>query len=82
MTPAYLSRQLLAEMLSVSESTVDEMVRRGVIPPARQWLDRTYRWRWADVEMALEGYGVGGGGDPYSAGVRNAQTAKGGGIAP
>lgn len=81
MTPAYLSRASLAQMLDCAEKTVDELVRRGIIPPPRQWLDRTARWRWADVEMALEGYGVAGGGDPYSAGIRNAQAQKGSRIA-
>lgn len=81
--PAYLSRASLAHMLDCAEKTVDEMVRRGIIPPPRQWLDRTMRWCWEDVQLALKDYGVNGGGDPYLAGVRNAaEKQKGSRIAP
>lgn len=79
--PAYLSRASLARELDCSESTVDEMVRRGVIPAARRLSSGCVRWRWADVDMALQGNMPGSGeGDPYSLGARNAQAhqAKGG----
>jgi predicted DNA-binding transcriptional regulator AlpA len=78
--PAYLSRASLARELDCSESTVDEMVRRGVIPPAMRLSSGCVRWRWADVDMALQGYGLpsGDGIDPISRGIRNAaQASKG-----
>jgi len=77
--PAYLSRASLARELDCSESTVDEMVRRGVIPGPRKLSSGCTRWRWADVDQALQGYASGGDtGDPYTRGARNAaQASKG-----
>ena len=77
--PAYLSRASLARELDCSESTVDEMVRRGVIPPAMRLSSGCVRWRWADVDLALKGYAPGAGGeDAISRGIRNAaQASKG-----
>jgi predicted DNA-binding transcriptional regulator AlpA len=54
MTPApYLSRRSLAEALDIAESTVDEMVKRGVLPPPIKLSTGCVRWCWADVETAL-----------------------------
>jgi len=78
--PAYLSRASLARELDCSESTIDEMVRRGVIPPAMRLSSGCVRWRWADVDLALKGYAPGNDseGDPISRGIRNAaQASKG-----
>ena len=51
--PPYVSREELAWELSISENSVDEMVRRGVLPsPARQSV-RGPRWSWRSVETAL-----------------------------
>jgi hypothetical protein len=54
--PTYLSRASLARELDYFESTVDEMVRRGVIPPAMKFLSACVRRRWPGVDMALQGY--------------------------
>lgn len=72
-----MSRAELAWELSVSESTVDELVRRGVIPPAMKLTPGCVRWSWMAVEMALARLtGTADDGDPFMAGVRNAiQTA-------
>src|SRR5437868_13596096 len=51
--PSFLSRKELAWELSVSESTVDELVRRGVIPPATKLTPGCVRWSWTAVETAL-----------------------------
>jgi predicted DNA-binding transcriptional regulator AlpA len=76
--PAYLSRSSLARELDCSESTVDEMVRRGVIPPPLKLSSGCVRWRWADVDMALQSLGQGSGDDQISRGIRNAaQASKG-----
>lgn len=51
--PSYLSKSVLAAELCVSESTVDEMVRRGVIPQPIRLSAGCVRWRWETVDMAL-----------------------------
>ena len=49
----YISRAELAGRLSISENSVDEMVRRGVLPgPIKQSL-RGPRWSWSAVETTL-----------------------------
>lgn len=51
--PSYLSKASLATELDVSESTVDEMVRRGVIPKPVRLSAGCVRWRWETVDQAL-----------------------------
>lgn len=51
--PSYLSKTALAAEICVSESTVDEMVRRGVIPQPIRLSPGCVRWRWETVDMAL-----------------------------
>jgi predicted DNA-binding transcriptional regulator AlpA len=51
--PSYLSRASLATELDCAESTVDEMVKRGVLPAPLRLSTGCVRWRWADVETAL-----------------------------
>lgn len=60
MPGSYLSKPSLATELDVSESTVDEMVRRGVLPRPVRLSAGCVRWRWADVDMALASLGRGG----------------------
>jgi predicted DNA-binding transcriptional regulator AlpA len=55
---AYLSKPSLATELDVAESTVDEMVRRGVLPRPVKLSAGCVRWRWADVDMALASLGA------------------------
>jgi hypothetical protein len=51
--PPYVSRIELARELSISENSVEEMVRRGVLPtPTKQSLGGP-RWSWRAVEIAL-----------------------------
>ena len=50
---AYLSKASLAKELQVSETTVDEMVRRGVLPKPVRLSAGCIRWRWATVDAAL-----------------------------
>ena len=50
--PAFLSKASLAAELDISESTVDEWVRRGLLPrPIR--LSGSVRWSWVHVCAAL-----------------------------
>lgn len=69
--PAYLSKASLAVELDCSESTIDEMVRRGVLPKPLRLSNGCVRWSWADVEMALSSLKEGGQQDPFLEGARN-----------
>lgn len=80
-TPApYLSKASLADALEISESTVDEMVRRGVLPKPVKLSAGCVRWRWESVDRALASMGETPQESPSSqtaAGVQRAiETAK------
>jgi predicted DNA-binding transcriptional regulator AlpA len=70
--PAYLSRASLAEQLDCAVSTVDELVKRGVLPKPFHLSSGCVRWRWADVEVAIGTLNGATERDPYLAGVNNA----------
>jgi predicted DNA-binding transcriptional regulator AlpA len=71
--PSFMSRKELAWELSVSESTVDELVRRGVIPPATKLTPGCVRWSWTAVETALASLTAAtDDSDPFMVGARNA----------
>jgi predicted DNA-binding transcriptional regulator AlpA len=74
--PAFVSKRTLARELDCAESTVDELVKRGVLPKPFHLSNGCVRWRWADVETAIaslkEGAAAAGEFDPFLAGVRNA----------
>lgn len=54
MPPAsYLTKSALASELMISESTVDEYVRRGLLPPPIRISPSCVRWRWATVDEIL-----------------------------
>jgi predicted DNA-binding transcriptional regulator AlpA len=75
---AYPDKAQLAAELSMSESTVDEMVRRGVLPKPLRLSTGCIRWRWTDVEAALARLAAPADdspADPYMAGVRNVAKA-------
>lgn len=55
--PSYLPKAGLAHELSISETTVDEMVRRGVLPKPIRLSSGCIRWRWETVDMALASMG-------------------------
>jgi predicted DNA-binding transcriptional regulator AlpA len=77
--PSYLSCASLARELEVSETTVYEMVRRGVLPQPVKLSSGTVRWSWADVQMALGSLSAGRASeavsDPYLARARDASIA-------
>jgi predicted DNA-binding transcriptional regulator AlpA len=56
----YLSKASLAAALEISESTVDDMVRRGVLPKPVKLSSGCVRWRWETVDRALASLGAGG----------------------
>jgi predicted DNA-binding transcriptional regulator AlpA len=77
--PAYLSRKTLAHELDIAESTVDDFVKRGILPPSVTLSKGCVRWRWSDVEAAIDGKRVGqlqAPSDPYLAGVANVTTSN------
>lgn len=72
--PAYQSKSTLAAELDIAESTVDEMVRRGVLPKPIRLSPGCVRWCWQDVENALASLKEGGNtapADPYAVGASN-----------
>lgn len=76
--PAYMSRATLATYLDISESTVDEMVRRSVLPSPIKLSPGCVRFCWAEVEMALQARKNGAVEvDKYTAGARNVKAAEG-----
>ena len=64
----------------MSETTVYEMVRRGVLPRPVKMSAGCVRWCWADVQLALSSLGgdrvVNAGSDPFLAGARNATSTQ------
>jgi predicted DNA-binding transcriptional regulator AlpA len=76
---AYLSCASLAHELEISESTVYELVRRGVLPSPIKLSGGCVRWCWADVQAALASLGGGSpsdvANDPFLTGVRNVTSA-------
>jgi predicted DNA-binding transcriptional regulator AlpA len=52
--PSYVSRARMAQELDCAPSTIDEMVRRGILPKPVKLLSHCVRWRWAEVEMAID----------------------------
>jgi predicted DNA-binding transcriptional regulator AlpA len=75
--PSFMSRKELAWELSISESTIDELVRRGVIPPATKLTPGCVRWSWMAVENALASLTASkDDADPFMVGARNAVKAS------
>jgi len=54
MPTAYLSRASLAHELDISESTVDEMVRRGVLPKHAMRRKGEPMWCWEEIDRRLQ----------------------------
>lgn len=77
--PSYLSCASLARELDVSETTVHEMVRRGVIPQPVKLSSGCVRWCWADVQAALASRSAShiseAVSDPFLVGARNVASA-------
>jgi predicted DNA-binding transcriptional regulator AlpA len=78
--PDYVSAETLAYRLDCSRSTVDDYVRRGLLPTPRI-IGNLQRWRWSEIEAWIASQGAvrgqrssrdadGGEDDPYSLGVK------------
>jgi predicted DNA-binding transcriptional regulator AlpA len=76
--PAYCSKATLARQLDAAESTVDELVRKAILPPPIKLSSGCVRWIWADVVTALGSLKgtARDSGDPYLAAVRGEQTSE------
>lgn len=81
--PDYVSAETLAYRLDCSRSTIDDYVRRGLLP-APASVGNLQRWRWSDVEAwiaARSGLDRVGGpindsnDDAYFAGVKRVTAA-------
>jgi predicted DNA-binding transcriptional regulator AlpA len=74
-TPAYVSRATLAAELEVGESTVDELVKRGILPRPVNLSPGCVRWQWDAVRAALASLGAepdtSTPEDPFLAGIKN-----------
>jgi predicted DNA-binding transcriptional regulator AlpA len=71
--PSYPSKSTLAHELDCAESTIDQLVKRSVLPKPIKLSSGCVRWCWADVVAAigsLKGDGAAPN-DPYIAGVQN-----------
>jgi predicted DNA-binding transcriptional regulator AlpA len=80
LVPAYVSKKKLAEQLDVAESTVDELVRREVLPQPYHLSSGCVRWSWQQVDLAIRSLRgspeVSDPDDPYITGARNATKEK------
>lgn len=75
--PDYCSRETLAARLDVAPSYIDQLVKRGLLPPPTLMLGEAPRWRWAEVEKYMHGVADGAEShadqqDPYLAGIKRA----------
>lgn len=74
-TPAYVSRATLAAELEVGESTVDELVKRGILPRPVNLSPGCVRWQWDAVRATLASLGTepdtSTPEDPFLAGIKN-----------
>ena len=84
--PAFPSKSRLAAELDMAESTVDQMVKRGVLPSPVRLSTGCVRWCWADVVTAMQSLKDGAipakdgapqtSSDPYMAGAQNVTHIK------
>lgn len=57
-TPSYVDAKTGAAELCISESTWNDWVKAGVLPPPTKWLGisrKSPRWRWKDIDAYLSG---------------------------
>lgn len=73
--PSYLGKSRLATELDISETTVDDYVRRGLLPkPVR--IGGSVRWSWMQVQSLLDAHSTSGvSDDPFMAGLNNVSQA-------
>lgn len=75
--PAYPSKASLARELDCAESTVDELVRKGILPTPLRLSGGVVRWCWQDCVTALGSLKKpGASDDPYLTAVQEQQGGK------
>ncbi|HIE68841.1 MAG TPA: DNA-binding protein [Planctomycetes bacterium] len=79
--PDYVSAETLAQRLDCSKTTVHAYVRRGILPrPLR--IGELVRWRWTDIDAAIESFTAGtdsdahDANDPYLAGLERGEATE------
>jgi predicted DNA-binding transcriptional regulator AlpA len=82
--PDYVSAETLAYRLDCARSTVDDYVRRGLLPK-RRIIGNLQRWRWSEIEAwivnldamrpQLGSRDTDDEDDPYSLGVKRVTTS-------
>jgi predicted DNA-binding transcriptional regulator AlpA len=78
-SPAYMKRSTLAGHLDCAESTIDELVKRGVLPKPFSLAPGVVRWSWDEVDAAIKSLRTDASPterDPYLAGVANVVINK------
>ncbi|GGD30881.1 helix-turn-helix transcriptional regulator [Sinisalibacter lacisalsi] len=68
--PSYVSKATLAAELDISETTVDTLVQRGVLPKPVK-VGGSVRWSWAQVDASLAAANTAPEADPFMKGVSN-----------
>lgn len=68
--PSFVSKATLAAELDISESTVNSLVQRGILPKPIK-MGGSVRWSWAQVVEALAASASSSEADPYMQGVSN-----------
>ena len=75
--PDYLSKELLAHRLDMKVGAIDQLVKRGILPPPVN-IGEALRWRWPDVDRRIRGNGLQttsadhGADDPYLKAINGA----------
>lgn len=75
--PAFPDKTALARELCMAESTVDDFVRRSILPPPIKLSSGCVRWDWEEVKVRIRARKGALGGDPYLAGNLRAEAEKG-----
>lgn len=71
--PVFVSRQMAAELLSISVDTFDTWLRAGFIPAPHIDRGQIVRWHWPSLEEKLAGDGEAAAvSDPFVEGARRA----------
>jgi predicted DNA-binding transcriptional regulator AlpA len=75
--PDYLSKESLAHRLDMKVGAIDQLVKRGILPPPVS-IGEALRWRWPDVDRRIRGNGLQttsadhGADDPYLKAINGA----------
>jgi predicted DNA-binding transcriptional regulator AlpA len=66
--PDYLRRETLARRLNLAPGAIDQLVKRGLLPPPLR-LGEALLWRWATVDEILTRGQPTATDDPYARGI-------------